>query len=460
MFGTLTVLSLKTPFAEPEEQAQLASIDRFVIVERTRPHLQTILDNMIAEVISIGDELTSGHRLDTNSQWISQQLGDLGSDVLFHTTVGDDLEANVNVFQIAAGRADVVVATGGLGPTEDDLTRQAIANAFGETLVTDQEALKHIESLFAAREREMPERNRLQALRPENGSMISNPHGTAPGIDFRTPSDPSCHIFALPGVPAEMKTMFLDHVVDRLKSMYSLGKQQRFHRTLKLFGIGESDIEVHLPGLINRDREPRVGITASHATISLRLSTFASSENESLRVFQSTEEEIREKLSNYIFGINEQELQHVIASELIDLQQSISVVELGGPSPAGSWLQESMYAAGSELFQTRLSFPDCSTASKFFGAGENHLQATVDSIAVRARECLSSDWLLIAGEYPSHSSVANQIGLPPFPFEIGIYSSQSRTAFETVRLGGHPDILNSRFGKSALYLLWKAIRNS
>ena len=121
---------------------------------------------MRAEIIAIGDELTSGQRLDTNSQWLSERLGELGVAVAFHTTVGDDLETNIAAFRTAIDRADIVVATGGLGPTADDLTREAIAAAAGVELVQDDAALAHIRKLFARRSRAMPERNMLQAQFP------------------------------------------------------------------------------------------------------------------------------------------------------------------------------------------------------------------------------------------------------------------------------------------------------
>src|ERR1700753_479597 len=119
---------------------------------------------MHAEVISIGDELTSGQRLDTNSQWLSIRLGELGVSVMYHTTVADNLDANVQIFRAAAQRADIIVATGGLGPTADDLTRDAIAAAAGVGLELDAAALDYIEKLFARRHRPMPERNRVQAM--------------------------------------------------------------------------------------------------------------------------------------------------------------------------------------------------------------------------------------------------------------------------------------------------------
>src|SRR5437016_4624089 len=142
---------------------------------------------MHAEIISIGDELTSGQRLDTNSQWLSTRLGELGVTVMYHTTVADNLEANVQVFRNAAERADLVVASGGLGPTADDLTRDAIAAAAGVELDFLPSVFAHIESLFARRKRPMPQRNRVQAMFPRGSRVIPNPAGTAPGIDIDMP---------------------------------------------------------------------------------------------------------------------------------------------------------------------------------------------------------------------------------------------------------------------------------
>ena len=137
---------------------------------------------MRAEIISIGDELTSGQRLDTNSQWLAERLLEIGVPVAFHTTVGDQLADNVLVFRQACERADVVVATGGLGPTADDLTRQALADLAGIPLVQDEASLAHIKALFARRKREMPPATVVQALFPQGSQPIFNPNGSAPGI--------------------------------------------------------------------------------------------------------------------------------------------------------------------------------------------------------------------------------------------------------------------------------------
>ena len=143
-----------------------------------------------AEVIAIGDEITSGVRLDTNTQWLSKRLGEIGIHVAFHSTVGDDLGDNVEVFRIASERADIVIATGGLGPTADDLTRHAISQMAGVELVKDQSVLDHIEKMYSRRGREMPPNNEVQAWFPVGSQIINNPEGTAPGIDFASTNGP------------------------------------------------------------------------------------------------------------------------------------------------------------------------------------------------------------------------------------------------------------------------------
>ena len=137
---------------------------------------------MKAEILSIGSEITIGQNLDTNSQWLSRQLAEIGIPVGFHTTVADDLADNIACLRIACERADLVIATGGLGPTQDDLTREVIATVAGVDLVEDSVSLEHIREMFARRGRTMPDRNRVQAMHPKGAEVIFNVAGTAPGI--------------------------------------------------------------------------------------------------------------------------------------------------------------------------------------------------------------------------------------------------------------------------------------
>ena len=279
---------------------------------------------MIAEIISIGDELTSGQRLDTNSQWLSQQLGDLGIQVLYHTTVADDLEANVHVFQTAANRADIVVASGGLGPTADDLTRDALARAAGVSLVLDEPSLAHIRSLFARHNREMPERNRLQAMFPTGARPIPNACGTAPGIDLivsRAGAGQS-RVFALPGVPVEMFEMFAAWVAPAVAGMQP---EQRIirHRRIKCFGAGESQVEQMLPDLIRRGRQPAVGITVHAATITLRITAEGRTAEECYAAMQPTADTIHECLGNLVFGEEDDELEDVVVQLLAERRPDV-----------------------------------------------------------------------------------------------------------------------------------------
>ena len=296
---------------------------------------------MRAEIIAIGDELTSGQRLDTNSQWLSQRLGELGVPVAFHTTVGDDLEANVAAFRTAIDRADIVVATGGLGPTADDLTREAIAAAAGVELVQDEAALAHIRSLFARRGRAMPERNALQAQFPRGSRVVPNPHGTAPGIDLTVPRPcgPPCRVFALPGVPAEMFAMWDATVAPAIAA--SLPSQRVIrHRRIKCFGVGESDLEAMLPDMIRRKREPLVGITVSGATITLRITASGPNETACLRAMEPTIAQIREMLGVLVFGEEDDELEHAVVRLLDGSEQTLAVAEWATDGLVSQWLAE------------------------------------------------------------------------------------------------------------------------
>src|SRR6056297_1486877 len=205
------------------------------------------MTNLTAEVISIGDEMTSGARLDTNAQWLSRRLGELGIEVTFHSTVGDSLQDYVDVFRIATSRCDVVVSTGGRGPTQDDLTRQAMADLVNQPRQLRPEQLQNIQAMFARRQRDMPPRNEVQSMFPVSAGVIDNPQGTAPEIDVIVPREGKngSRIFALPGVPAEMKTMFDQTVAPRLMEMAGDATVIR-HHVMRLFGTGESQMEQRL----------------------------------------------------------------------------------------------------------------------------------------------------------------------------------------------------------------------
>ena len=176
---------------------------------------------MRGEIISIGTELMTGVNVDTNSAWLSKQLGMLGVSVIRHTTVGDDLPTIVDAFKQATQRADLVVSTGGLGPTLDDMTRDALAELVGQPLEMDEQSLAVIAEFFAAINREMTENNRQQAMCPRGATVLPNQWGTAPGIQLRATD---AEVFAFPGVPREMQGMFSQYVVPLVSARSRSGR--------------------------------------------------------------------------------------------------------------------------------------------------------------------------------------------------------------------------------------------
>lgn len=295
---------------------------------------------MFAEVIAIGDELTSGHRLDTNSQWLAERLCELGITTLYHTTVGDDLDANVRVFRNAIERADIVVATGGLGPTADDLTREAVAKAAGVELELDAASLTHIEAMFARRNRPMPSTNRVQAMFPRSSRIVPNPHGTAPGIDLSIarPERGDARVFCLPGVPIEMREMWAGTIAPAISALCGPDRQVIRHHRIKCFGVGESELEQMLPDLIRRGRDPMVGITVSEATITLRITAAAASVAACEQKMAPTIATIHECLGDLVYGEEDDLLQQVVCRQLAAANATVASWEGGTRGLVAWWL--------------------------------------------------------------------------------------------------------------------------
>ena len=402
---------------------------------------------MIAEVISIGDELTSGNRLDTNSQWISRHLSDLGVVTSFHTTVGDRLADNIAVFRTAAERANIIISSGGLGPTADDLTREAIADAFDRPLEFREEAFAHIASLFAQRQRPMPERNRVQAMLPVGARIIPNPHGTAPGIDLTLQSSTnSCRIFCLPGVPAEMKQMYEQTVAPTLVNEMGVGKLRWYYRSLKLFGIGESDVERELPDLIARDRDPVVGITVSKATITLRIGALCASEAEFQDKISPTEKLIYDKLGELVFGVGEVELDEAVAGLLERKEISLGVIEVG----AGAWVAPSLARHFNAVQKGGLRNAKWLPALKGTSAADQQLERMAEEL-MNVDPTLNA--CLAVGVYPTLAEIATTTGLPTTHFEMVFVHGAQAPKKKSVTIGAHPDVLYPRLSKTALNFL-------
>ncbi len=318
---------------------------------------------MKCEILSIGSELTSGQNLDTNSQWLSRRLAEMGIVVGWHTTVADDLEANIEAFRIASRRAGLVLATGGLGPTQDDLTREVLARVAGVELFEDADSLRHIEAMFHRRNRTMPERNRVQALFPKGAEAILNERGTAPGIWMRTGE---CQIAAMPGVPSEMYGMFESQVRPRLDAL-GLGGGVLVQRKINTFGLGESAIEERLLDLTKRGHVPEVGITVSDAVVSLRILARAASLADAQAQIAPVERTVRERLGSLVFGVDDEELQGAVAELLASKRQSLATAEgvtaglvaerLGSVPGISAWFRGGMVAYDNRLKVELLTVP-------------------------------------------------------------------------------------------------------
>ncbi|HTU23774.1 MAG TPA: CinA family nicotinamide mononucleotide deamidase-related protein [Pirellulales bacterium] len=433
---------------------------------------------MIAEIISIGDELASGERLDTNSQWLSQRLGELGVKVVYHTTVADDLPANLDVFRRALQRADLVVTTGGLGPTADDLTRDALAAVLGVELVLDSAALEHIRSLFARHNRPMPERNRLQALFPAGSRKIDNPAGTAPGIDllFPRPGQTDSRLFALPGVPAEMREMWAGSVAPAVAAMLPEPRVIR-HRRIKCFGAGESQVEQMLPDLIRRGREPSVGITVHEATITLRITAAGPTAAACQAAIAPTEETIREALGVLVFGTEDDELEDVVVRLLGEQRRTVASIEWGTRGRLARWLAR---AAGEDAcFAGGVTIASVAAAERILAAAGPAPPAGgaefAERLAIGCRRVFQTDYALAAGPFPHVDPTAGAPIAPSDPLEKKPGASESTSGASgpaefhfalasaegtTVRsstLAHHPAIWEPRAAKQALNLLRLAL---
>lgn len=279
-------------------------------------------EHLTAAILAIGDEITLGQTLDTNSRWLADRLMAVGIVTVEHVTVPDDAAATAHAIRRLAAAADLVVSTGGLGPTLDDLTREALAMAMGVTLEEDAVALQQIQSWFARSSRAMPEVNRVQALRPEGAESLENTAGTAPGL-AGTVGEAS--VFCLPGPPREMREMFERSVAARLRPP-GAAVHTRF---LHCFGLGESEMATRLGELMDRERDPLVGTTASGGVVTCRIRSAAGGGVPGVGgdAVAETERLIHERLDPYVFGADGETLAAVVLGLLRARGERLAVVE-------------------------------------------------------------------------------------------------------------------------------------
>ena len=273
---------------------------------------------MRAEVLSIGTELLLGQILDTNAQYLCERLADLGIDVLYLSTVGDNLGRAKEAVERALGRSDLVVTTGGLGPTEDDLTRETISAVLGETPQVDAELERQLRAWFGGRGMQMPERNRKQAWLIPSARPIPNPNGTAPGWDVRTNGK---RIVSFPGVPREMRWMW-EHTVEPSLTSGAILRS----RTLKMLGIGESHAEEILGDLV-RSTAPTLVTKAKDDGIHVRITDKDTDAAAMDARIAAMEQKVRERLGQYVWGTDSDTLPEIIGAALTARRWRLATAE-------------------------------------------------------------------------------------------------------------------------------------
>ena len=287
---------------------------------------------MRAYVISIGSELIGGHLTDTNATFLAQELAAKGIELLHVVQVGDDLDRLTRTLATALEEAELVICTGGIGPTDDDLTREAISALAGETPVVDEEIVAGIREFFAKRGLEMPERNAKQAWVIPSAEVLPNPVGTAPGWLARIDD---AMVVAMPGVPREMFRMWREQALPRISARLT-GRVYR-SANLRTLGIGESAVSQLLDELTRRP-QPYVGTYAKDDGVHVRVTAAADDDAEAEESLSQTVAEVRRRLGDHVYAEDDRSLAQVLLDTLRDRGMTIGVAESGSGGRFGSLL--------------------------------------------------------------------------------------------------------------------------
>ncbi|HSQ76043.1 MAG TPA: competence/damage-inducible protein A [Bacteroidota bacterium] len=277
---------------------------------------------MTCEILTIGDELLIGQIINTNQAFIAEQLNLINVRVARMTTVGDEMQEILDAFAEAWQRHDIVIVTGGLGPTHDDITKKAVCTFFDTDLVQNEEVRAHVQEFMDRRKRPWSPSAEEQTMVPRKAEVIWNPLGTAPGMLF---AEGDKRFIVLPGVPYEMKEMILHSVLPLVALMVHDSVIR--HRTLRTTGIAESDLSAALGDIDQLLRGARLAFLPSPAGVKLRITVFDTDAASADRKVQEVEGRIREKVQKYIYGTGKEELQEALGRLLLELRKTIAVAE-------------------------------------------------------------------------------------------------------------------------------------
>jgi competence/damage-inducible protein CinA-like protein len=324
-----------------------------------RPYNQA----MQAVILSIGDELALGQTVDTNTAYLAAKLAELGIWTLYHQTLADEKALIAGAIVAATAQAELVLITGGLGPTKDDLTRQALAQAMGVELVEDAESLKAIEAFFVGRSKTITDANRVQALLPDGTQGIPNAKGTAPGIRAALGK---AMVFVMPGVPFEMRAMYDTTVLPAITDKAG-GGRTILTTKVNTFGLGESSVGQLIGDLMDRDRNPTVGTTVANGIVSVRIRSEFADADEAQSQLDVSIKEVQQRLGPVVFGRDDQTIASTLLDALRDRKLTIATAESCTGGLIGKMLTDvagssDVYAGGwvtytNEMKQAMLGVP-------------------------------------------------------------------------------------------------------
>ena len=411
---------------------------------------------MKAELISIGTELLLGDIVNTNAQFLSKELAALGIDVYHQSVIGDNKERVLDSFKEAFNRCDIIITTGGLGPTQDDLTKELGAKYFNKKMILHEPSLEWIKKYLDIKDEEILEANKNQAYFPEGSIVLPNEKGTAPGAII---SENNKILIILPGPPKEMKAMFTNHVVNFLSDL--TGKIIK-SKTLRLFGIGESLMAKKADDIIQNSINPTVAPYAKDYEVTLRVTAKDESEEICDRLINSKCEEIKRVLGEYIYGEGEKSLAVVVAELLCEKNLTISIAESCTGGMVSSTLisypgistvfKEGAVTYSNEAKINRLGVNE-ETINTFGPVSEETAKEMVEGMANVANTDIAISTTGIAG--PEGGTDEKPVGL----VYIGIFI-KGKTIVQKLNLTGDREAIRRKATMNALNILRKElIRN-
>jgi nicotinamide-nucleotide amidase len=408
---------------------------------------------MKAEILSIGTELLLGQIVDTNANYLAQQLPALGLDLYYVSQIGDNRQRLADAFRQALERSDVIITSGGLGPTEDDLTREAIADVMGEQLEIQPHLEEELRAFFTRRGRSMPDRNVKQATTIPSGTYLPNPVGTAPGWWVEREGKV---IVSMPGVPHEMHKMWAEQAEPRLARLISGGVI--VSRTLKLVGIGESHAEETL-GELTHSTNPTLATYAKSDGIHLRLTAKAAVRAEAERQLDAFEPRVRERVAEWVYGGESDTLPAVVGALLRERSLTLTVAESATGGELASLITEApgasdYFVAGYVAYSADAKLA-LGVSPRVLDEHGTVAQATTQALAAAARNTAGADVAVATtGVAGPGTSEDKPVGLLHIVVDI-----QGRQVCQETRYSTTRSEYKSRGALEALYLLWRELKH-